>query len=106
MKKINLNRRDFIKGSAATLALSSLGANAMIPTKNNGQYNVALIGTGWYGTSDLLRLIQVANVEVLALCDADSEQLDKAAVRVAERQKSKKVPKKYRDYKKLLKENK
>jgi len=106
MKKYNLNRRDFIKGSAATLALSSLGANAMTPTKNNGQYNVALIGTGWYGTSDLLRLIQVANVEVVALCDADSQQLDKAAVRVAERQKSKKVPKKYRDYKKLLKENK
>jgi predicted dehydrogenase len=103
MKKFNFNRRDFIKGTAATLALGSLGANAMQP---KAHYNVALIGTGWYGTSDLLRLIQVANVEVVALCDVDTEQVEKAAIRVADRQKSGKKPKAYGDYKKMLKEQK
>jgi ornithine cyclodeaminase/alanine dehydrogenase-like protein (mu-crystallin family) len=88
MKKFNLNRRDFIKGTAATLALGSISANAIQP---KAHYNVALIGTGWYGTSDLLRLIQVANVEVVALCDVDTEQVEKAAIRVADRQKSGKL---------------
>jgi hypothetical protein len=36
---------------------------------------VGLIGTGWYGKSDLLRLIQVAPVEVVSLCDVDSQML-------------------------------
>ena len=102
MKDFNLNRRTFIKGTAAaSLAVSATGARAMTSAP---KYNVALIGTGWYGTSDLLRLIQVADVEVVSLCDVDTKQLDKAATRVSKRQKSGKRPKLYTDYKKMLKE--
>ncbi|UBM59018.1 Gfo/Idh/MocA family oxidoreductase [Marinilongibacter aquaticus] len=101
-----VNRRNFLKGSAAaTLAVSAFGLKAMA-RPSAPHYRVALIGTGWYGTSDLLRLIQVADVEVVALCDVDSEQLSKAGKRVSERQKSKKVPKLYKEYKKLLAETK
>ena len=71
------------------------------PTKR-----VALIGTGWYGKIDLFRLIQVAPVEVVALCDVDSTMLSEAADMVARRQKSGRRPKTYADYRKLLKENK
>ena len=66
---------------------------------------VALIGSGWYGKIDLFRLIQVAPVEVVALCDVDSTMLSEAAGEVAKRQKSGKRPKTYADYRTLLKKN-
>ena len=79
MELNNLDRRDFIKGSAATLALTSLSAkgfaNALDAKK---QYKVGLIGSGWYGKSDLFRLIQVANVDVVTLCDVDTKMLAEA----------------------------
>ena len=68
-------------------------------------WRVGLIGTGWYGTSDLFKLIQVANVEVISLCDVDSRFLKEAATLVSQRQKSGKVPRMYSDYKKMLDES-
>ena len=106
MKFMKTDRRSFIKGTAATLALSSFGAHAELLQKPEKIYRVALIGTGWYGKSDLFRLIQVANVEVVGLCDVDSEQLNKAIDLVSKRQKSGKKPKGYGNYKELLKEQK
>jgi len=55
--------------------------------------------------SDLFRLMQVAPVEVMALCDPDRNQLTQAGKLVAERQKSGKTPRLYGDYRQLLKEN-
>ena len=49
---------------------------------------VGLIGSGWYGKCDLLRLIQVAPVEVVSLCDVDSKMLSEAADIVSTRQVS------------------
>ena len=63
-----------------------------------------LIGTGWYGKSDLWRLIQVAPVEVVSLCDVDRHQLAGAAEMAATRQKSGKTPRTYTDYREMLKE--
>lgn len=106
METLNLNRRKFIQGVSATIALSTLGTKAnpvFTPAKT---YKVALIGTGWYGKSDLFRLIQVASVEVVALCDPDQNMLKAAGDLVAKRQQSKQVPKLYGDYRKLLAENK
>lgn len=65
---------------------------------------VGLIGCGWYGKSDLLRLIQIAPVEVVSLCDVDQRMLAEAADIVASRQKSKKRPRIYSDYREMLKE--
>ncbi len=65
---------------------------------------VGLIGTGWYGKVDLLRLIQVAPVEVVSLCDVDKRMLAEAADIVAGRQLSKKKPRTYTDYREMLKE--
>ncbi len=103
---MNLTRRTFIKGSAAaTVAVSALGSSAFTANPNK-TYKVALLGTGWYGKSDLFRLIQVANVEVVGLCDVDQKQLAEAQELVSKRQKSGKKPKGYADYKLLLKEQK
>ncbi|WP_339879942.1 Gfo/Idh/MocA family oxidoreductase [uncultured Algoriphagus sp.] len=97
-----LNRREFLKGSTALMSLASFGLLGMDFKDRKGPLQVALIGTGWYGKSDLFRLIQVADVEVVGLCDVDSIQLAEAGKLVATRQKSGKVPPLYEDYKELL----
>lgn len=106
METLNLNRRKFIQGISATIALSTLGTQAKPVFTPAKTYKVALIGTGWYGKSDLFRLIQVASVEVVALCDPDQNILKAAGDLVAKRQESKQIPKLYGDYRKLLAENK
>ena len=96
-----MNRRDFLKGGAATVALSRLPryAQQLADTRKR----VGLIGTGWYGKTDLLRMIQVAPVEVVSLCDVDRRMLSDAADLVATRQLSKKKPRTYADYREMLK---
>src|SRR6218665_3061237 len=105
MNNFNINRRRFLQGASASLALSSFGARGMDIINPPTAYRVALIGTGWYGKSDLFRLIQVAPVEVIALCDVDKNMLNEAGKLVSQRQKSGKVPKLYTDYRKLLADN-
>ena len=105
MNNFYINRRRFLKGSAAALALTALGANAMDIIHQPKTPRVALIGTGWYGKSDLFKLIQVAPVDVVALCDVDKHQLTEAGKMVSQRQKSGKVPRLYNDYRKMLSEN-
>jgi predicted dehydrogenase len=65
---------------------------------------VGLIGTGWYGKCDLFRLIQVAPVEVVSLCDVDSRLLGEAADMVATRQASRRRPRTYGDYREMLRQ--
>ena len=98
-----INRRRFLQTASSSLALASLGAEAL-DLINQKPKRVALIGAGWYGKSDLFRLIQVAPVEVVSLCDPDKHMLAEAATLVSQRQKSKKTPRTYTDYRQLLKE--
>jgi predicted dehydrogenase len=65
---------------------------------------VGLIGTGWYGKCDLYRLMQIAPVEIVSLCDVDSKMLNDCADTVQSKQKSGKRPKVYADYRKMLEE--
>ncbi len=102
MTSLSMNRRQFLKGSTATLALASMGLMSMDFIPSDKPLKVALIGSGWYGKSDLFRLIQITDVEVEALCDVDSRHLTEAAEMVSKRQKSGNVPKQYKDYRDLL----
>jgi predicted dehydrogenase len=95
-------RRDFLKKGAAAIAVSSIPSYAAQLAEQRKR--VGLIGAGWYGKTDLFRLIQVAPVEVVSLCDADSRMLSDAAAQVATRQASKKTPRTYSDYRDMLKE--
>lgn len=106
MHTFHINRRHFLKGATASLLLSSLGAQALDFIDPAKSYRVGLIGTGWYGKSDLFRLIQVSPVNVVALCDVDKNMLAGAAEMVAQRQKSGARPKLYTDYRKMLEDNK
>jgi predicted dehydrogenase len=98
-----MNRRDFLRAGAAGVALASAArfAPAFADAK---PIRAGLIGCGWYGKCDLLRLIQVAPTEVVSLCDVDKKMLADAAEIVASRQASKKKPRTYHDYRDLLKE--
>lgn len=98
----NLKRRNFIKSTSAALFLASLPSYGIEFFKDEKPKKVALIGCGWYGTSDLMRLIQVANVEVVSLCDVDANFLNEATTSVSKRQKSGKRPKQYSDYREML----
>ncbi len=97
-----MNRRDFVKASAASLALSAFSAYPADLAAEKKR--VGLIGTGWYGKCDLFRLIQIAPVEVVSLCDVDKKMVAEAAEMVAARQASKKRPRTYGDYREMLKE--
>ncbi|MFC4097328.1 Gfo/Idh/MocA family protein [Euzebyella saccharophila] len=101
-KNFYINRRNFLKSTTAAMALSSFGAYGLDLVYREKPLRVGLIGTGWYGKSDLFRLIQVTNVEVISLCDVDRHMLSAAAELVSTRQKSGKKPKTYTDYKKML----
>ncbi|HYL77867.1 MAG TPA: Gfo/Idh/MocA family oxidoreductase [Bryobacteraceae bacterium] len=92
----HLDRRQFL----ATLA----AAGSAFAFDDQKRRRVGLIGCGWYGKADLLRLIQIAPVEVVSLCDVDKRMLAEAADIVATRQASKKRPRTYSDYREMLKE--
>src|SRR6476661_8850628 len=97
-----MTRRHFLQTGAAALAASSpptFGVDFADQKKR-----VGLIGTGWYGRCDLLRLSQVAPVDVVSLCDVEAKMLSDAADLVATRQLSKKKPRTYGDYRKMLAE--
>ena len=99
-----MRRREFLKlqlSGAASLAAVQVGAFA---AAGDEKPRVALIGCGWYGKTDLFHLIQVAPVDVVALCDVDSRMVAEAAELVSQRQASGKRPTTYGDYRKLLAE--
>ena len=97
-----MNRRQFLTASAG-LALSA-GRGLAVPYADQKPRRVGLIGSGWYGKSDILRLIQIAPVEIVSLCDVDKQMLAEAADLVASRQKSKKKPRLFHDYRDMLKQ--
>jgi predicted dehydrogenase len=102
--KQRIHRRRFILDTSSALALAVFGKSGLDLLPTTAARRVALIGTGWYGKSDLFRLMQVAPVDVVGLCDPDARQLTNAAEMVSQRQKSNKKPSLYGDYRKLLSE--
>jgi predicted dehydrogenase len=99
-----MNRRRFFQSAAAaSLPFATRGLYAE-PFAGEKPKRVGVIGPGWYGKCDLLRMIQVAPVEVVSLCDVDRQMLAQAADTVAARQASKKRPRTYTDYREMLKE--
>jgi predicted dehydrogenase len=101
----HINRRRFLLTASAGFAMSALGAYG-VELVNQKPRRVGLIGAGWYGKSDLWRLVQVAPVEIVALCDPDSEMLAGAVEIARQRQKSQKAPRTFRDYREMLRQEK
>src|SRR4029079_6410089 len=98
------NRREFIGKSSAIIAASRLARYETLASQIGANKRVGIIGPGWYGKTDLLRLVQVAPVNVVSMCDVDSRMLNEAADLVATRQVSKQRPRLYSDWRTLLAE--
>ena len=98
-----MNRRTFFEARRPGWPVVAPGHAADSPSQKPKR--VGLIGSGWYGKCDLFRLIQVAPVEVVSLCDvdrADARRGGRDGRR--QRQASKKKPRTYGDYREMLKE--
>ena len=97
-----MERRQFLRAGLAGLALSRGYAEEFADTAPK---RVGLIGCGWYGKSDLFRLVQIAPVEIVSLCDVDKKNAGGSrrdwAVRARHRRKSLAL---YTDYREMLKE--
>ena len=61
---------------------------------------MGLIGCGWYGMVDLRAALATRGVEVVALCDVDSQHLEQSAAEVEKLQGYR--PKAFKDYRELL----
>ncbi len=85
-------------------ALPALGADALDVVHGKPK-RVGLIGCGWYGKSDLWRLMQVAPVQLVSLCDPDARMLAEASQLATQRHKLPTPPLPYADYRKMLNDN-
>ena len=96
-----MKRREFLKTSAGAMISARALASGLMQPKTP---RVGLIGSGWYGKLDLFRLIQVAPVEVVSVCDVDRRMVAAAADMISTRQASKKKPRTFADYRPMLNE--
>lgn len=91
-------RRDFVRtlaaGTAATVAAGSL------TTAQPRKVKVGLIGCGWWGMVNLNAAYKAGGVETIALCDVDTDNLEKSAVEVTKLQNSR--PQTFKNYHDLL----
>jgi predicted dehydrogenase len=103
--RFNINRRRFLQTASAATALAALpswGAEA-VDLVNGKPKRVGLIGAGWYGKSDLWRLVQVAPVDIVCIADPDKQMLSGAVEIAQQRQKSGKAPRTYQKHQEMLK---
>jgi predicted dehydrogenase len=98
----SLNRRQFIGAAAGAAALSQLRVSAAeAPAQPAGpKLKVGLIGCGWYGMVDVKAAFKVGGVEVVALCDVDSEHLAACAAEIEQLQGAR--PRTFKLYEEML----
>lgn len=73
------NRRDFLRAAAAAGSLAIAGAAPAQPRAGEQSLRMGVIGTGWYGMVDAKAALKVGGIEVVAVCDVDSQHADQAA---------------------------
>ncbi|MBA4031341.1 MAG: oxidoreductase [Planctomyces sp.] len=94
----------FVQVAGSPPSTSAQEPSTAPATSPKAKRRVAVIGTGWYGKCDVLRLMQVEPVDVVALCDVDSKMLADASDLITARGKLEKPPALFGDYREMLKE--
>jgi predicted dehydrogenase len=92
-----MHRREFLRASAASLALSASGRATA-----DAKPRVVVIGCGWFGMWNLQNLMDVASVEVIGLADPDRKMLESASKWCEGR--GQKPPRQVKHYRELLAE--
>ena len=96
-----ISRRHFLQSTAAgTLAVTQIPA-MIRGAEDERKLKMGLIGCGWYGMVDAKAALQAGGVEMVALCDVDSEHLEQSAAELEKLQG--KRPKTFKLYADLLK---
>ncbi len=94
-----MKRRSFIQKS--TLATAGMVTAFHIPSfAQNRKLKIGLIGAGWYGMVITEAALKVGGVEVIAVCDIDTEHLKSSADKLESLQGSR--PTELKDYNDLL----
>lgn len=94
-----MNRRSFIEKSA--LSSAALVSAFHIPSlSQDRKLKIGLIGAGWYGMVITKAALKVGGVEVIGICDVDTEHLSASASELEKLQGSR--PKEFKDYQELL----
>ena len=93
-------RRAFLGATAATGV--ALSRTAYGTAQEDRRLKMGVIGVGWYGMVDAKNALKVGGVEATAICDIDSEHLEKNAAELEKLQGSR--PKTFKRYQDLLQE--
>ncbi|MAI33008.1 MAG: Gfo/Idh/MocA family oxidoreductase [Rubripirellula sp.] len=96
---MSIKRRHFIQSAAA---VGTLAATPAIHARKNKakRYRTALIGSGWWGMNILKEALAAENIQVVALCDVDSDKVELAAEEVEDLTGH--APNTYGDFRELL----
>ncbi len=98
-----LPRRRFLgttlAGAAGLVSLLTRSSAAESGSAGS-KLRLGLIGCGWYGLVDVDAAFKVGGVEVIAVCDADSQHLEEAAAKIEKKQGSR--PKTFKHHRDLL----
>jgi predicted dehydrogenase len=94
-----MDRRSFIQKT--TVGTAAMVAAIHVPSfARDRKLKTGLIGAGWYGMVIAKAAMKVGGVEVIAVCDVDSEHLSSSANEIEALQGSK--PLTFKDYRNLL----
>ncbi len=93
-------RRAFLATAAATTAAWGRSVHG---AAENRTLRMGVIGVGWYGMVDAKAALKAGGVEAAAICDADSEHLEKNAAELEKLQGTR--PKTFKRYQDLLDED-
>ena len=96
-----ISRRHFLQATTAgTLAVAQV-PSIIRGAEDEKKLKLGLIGCGWYGMVDAKAALEVGGVEVVAVCDVDSDHLEQSAAELEKLQG--KRPKSFKLYADLLK---
>jgi predicted dehydrogenase len=94
-----MDRRSFIQ--KASVGTAGMVTAFHIPAfAQNRKIKIGLIGAGWYGMVVAKAALKVGGVELVAVCDVDSEHLKNSAAELESLQGSR--PQEFKDYRELL----
>lgn len=94
-----MKRRKFIE--MTSLGSAAVATSLYFPqTTRYPKIKIGLIGSGWYGMVDVQAALKIGGVEVIGICDVDSEHLDNSANDIDKLQGSR--PKTFKFYQDLL----
>ena len=96
----SMTRRDFIHASAAGAAALSQFPAVVRAAEPDRKLKLGLIGCGWYGMVDVNAAFKAGGVEVIGICDVDSEHLNVSANQIEKLQD--KRPQTFKAYEELL----